>query len=106
MTETFARPKAPWALRLVPPFPAVAHRVLGLVSHEDVGIHELGRVVQLDPSFSAELLRYANSALFGSRREVKSLAQAIIMVGTDRLKTVATFIAMNRMIRSSLRVTA
>src|ERR1044071_3794107 len=106
MTETFARPKAPWALRLVPPFPAVAHRVLGLVSHEDVNVHELGKVVQLDPSFAAELLRYANSARFGARREVKSLPQAILVVGLDRLKTIATFVAMNRMVRSSVRLEA
>ncbi len=106
MTETFARPQAPWALRLVPPFPAVAHRVLGLVGQEDVSINDLGKVVQMDPSFAAELLRYANSALFGSRRQVKSLPQAIIMVGIDRLKTVATFIALNRMVRSSVRVEA
>jgi putative nucleotidyltransferase with HDIG domain len=106
MTETFARPQAPWALRLVPPFPAVAHRVLGLVGQEDISVQELGKVVQMDPSFAAELLRYANSALFGCRREVKSLAHAITVVGLDRVRTVATFIALNRMVRSSVRVEA
>src|SRR5438309_7668159 len=106
MTEVAARPQAPWALRLVPPFPAVAHRVLALVGQEDVSIYELGQVVQMDPSFSAELLRFANSALFGARREVKTLPQAITMVGIDRLRAIATFIAMNRMVRSSLRLEA
>src|SRR5215831_19064361 len=103
MTETLSRPEAPWALRLVPPFPAVAHRVLGLVGQEDVSISELGRVVRMDPSFCAELLRFANSALFGARGEVKSLPQAIAMVGLDRLKTIATFIAISRMVSASLR---
>ncbi len=102
MTDTLARPQAPWALRLLPPFPGVAHRVLGLAGQEDASIEELGKLVQMDPSFSAELLRYANSALFGSRREVKSLPRAIVVVGIDRLKTVATFIAMDRMVRSSV----
>ena len=106
MTETLARPQAPWALRLVPPFPAVAHRVLGLVGQEDISIRDLGKVVQMDPSFSAELLRFANSALFGVRREVKSLPQAIAVVGTDRLRTIATFIAMNRMVNPALRMEA
>jgi HD-like signal output (HDOD) protein len=106
MPETSAQPQAPWALRLVPPFPAVAHRVLSLVGREDVSIYDLGRVVQMDPSFSAELLRFANSALFGARGEVKSLPQAITLVGIDRLRTIATFIAMNRMVRSSVRIEA
>ncbi len=106
MTELLARPQAPWALRLVPPFPAIAHRILALVGKEDVSFHELGDLVKMDPSFSAELLRFANSALFGARGEVTSLANAIMMVGTDRLKAMATLVAMNRMVRSSVRVAA
>jgi putative nucleotidyltransferase with HDIG domain len=106
MTELLARPQAPWALRLVPPFPAVAHRILALAAKEDVDPRELGDLVKMDPSFSAELLRFANSALFGLRREVTSLAQAILMVGTDRIKTMATMVALNRMVRSSVRVGA
>ena len=106
MTELLARPQAPWALRLVPPFPAVAHRILALVGKEDVTSRELGDVVRMDPSFSAELLRFANSALFGIRREVTSLAQAVMMVGTDRIKTMATMVALNRMVRSSVRIAA
>jgi putative nucleotidyltransferase with HDIG domain len=101
-----ARPQTPWALRLVPPFPAIAQRVLGLVSQEDVSIREVYELVRMDLSFSAELLRFANSALFGSRREVKSLPQAIVVVGLDRIKTMATFVALNRMVRSSVRIGA
>jgi HD-like signal output (HDOD) protein len=101
-----ARPQAPWALRLVPPFPAIAQRVLGLVSQEDVSFRQVYDLVKMDPSFSAEILRFANSALFGVRREVKSLPQAIGLVGLDRVKTMATFVALNRMVRSSVRIGA
>ncbi len=106
MTDAFARPQAPWALRLVPPFPAIAQRVLALTSVEDVSIRELGDLIKMDPSFSAELLRFANSALFNMRREVTSLAQAIMMSGTERVKTMATLVAINRMIRSSVQIAA
>jgi putative nucleotidyltransferase with HDIG domain len=106
MSLLLARPQAPWALRLLPPFPAIAHRVLALVSHEDVAIRELGDLVKMDPSFSAELLRFANSALFGVRHEVKSVSQAIVLLGIDRVKTLATLVAVNRMIRSSIRLDA
>jgi putative nucleotidyltransferase with HDIG domain len=104
MTELLARPQAPWALRLVPPFPAIAHRILALVGKEDVNFDELAGLVKMDPSFSAELLRLANSTLFGARREVTSLVDAILKVGTDRLKVMATMVAMNRMVRSSVRI--
>lgn len=104
MTETLVRPKAPWALRLLPPFPAVAQRILALVSQEDVTVRQVGDLIKLDPSFSAELLRFANSALFGARREVTSLSQAVILLGMDRVKSMATFVAVNNMVRSSMRI--
>ncbi|MEO8131809.1 MAG: HDOD domain-containing protein [Bryobacteraceae bacterium] len=104
MTETLARPKAPWALRLLPPFPAVAQRILALVSQENVTARQVGDLIKLDPSFSAELLRFSNSALFGARREVTSLAQAVIMLGMDRIKSMATFVALNNMVRASVRI--
>ena len=105
MTST-ARPQAPWALRLLPPFPAIAHRILALASKEDVGASELGGLIKLDPSFSAELLRFANSALFGARREVTSLSQAVARLGMDRVKSMATFVALNNMVRTSVRALA
>ena len=102
MIDIYAKPQAPWALRLVPPFPAVAQRVLALVNSEDVGVRQVGDLIKLDPSFSAELLRFANSALFGSRREVRNLRHAISLVGLDRVKVMATFVAVNRMVRSAV----
>ena len=106
MPQLLARAQAPWALRLLPPFPAVAQRVLALVANEEVPITELGDLVKMDPSFSAELLRFANSALFGVRHEVKSVSHAVLLMGLDRVKTMATLVAVNRMVRSSIRLAA
>ncbi|MBZ5619306.1 MAG: HDOD domain-containing protein [Acidobacteriia bacterium] len=106
MTEYTARPQAPWALRLLPPFPAIAHRILALVSQEDGSAREVAGLIKLDPSFSAELLRFANSALFGVCREVTSLSQSIMILGMDHVKSMATFVAVHNMVRSSVRLEA
>ena len=100
------RTQAPWALRAVPPFPVIAQRVLGLVNQDDATAREIYDVVKLDPSFCAALLRLANSALFGFRGEVRSLQQAISLVGLERVKTIATVVAMDRMVRSAVHVEA
>ena len=105
-TVSPARPQAPWALRLLPPFPAIAHRILALASSEDVCAHELGGLIKLDPSFSAEILRFANSALFSVRRQVTSLTQAVAMLGMDRVKSMATFVALHNMVCGSVRALA
>jgi len=106
MSEMLARPKAPWALRLLPPFPAVAQRVLALVNQDDLAIGDLGSLVKMDPTFSAELLRFANSALLGARHEVRSVSHAVMMMGLDRVKALATLVAVNRLVRASLRIEA
>lgn len=106
MPEELVRPQAPWALRLVPPFPSVAQRILALVGRDDVSIDEISALVRMDPSFSAELLRFANSALFNVRREVSSLSHAMMILGLDRVTAIATFVVMNRMVTSSLKVPA
>ena len=103
MIEQLARPQAPWALRLVPPFPAVAQRILALAYDPDTNINQLSELVKIDPSFAAELLRFANSALLGSRRKVRSLPLAIVVVGLDRVKTLATLVSVNQMVRHSVR---
>ena len=103
MIEQLVRPQAPWALRLVPPFPAVAQRILALVNDPDANINKLSELVKVDPSFAAELLRFANSALLGARRKVRSLPLAIVVVGLDRVKTMATLVSVNRMVRHTVR---
>ena len=90
----------------MPPFPAIAQRVLAVAGRGDVAFRELGDLVKMDPTFSAELLRFANSALFGVRHQVKSVSQAIVLLGLDRIKTMASLVAVNRMIRSSIRMAA
>lgn len=106
MTEPIARPQAPWALRLLPPFPAIAHRIMALASQEDVNARQVGELIKLDPSFSAELLRFANSALFGVRGKVASLSHAIALLGMARVRSMATFVAIRNMVRSSVRAQA
>ena len=102
MNATLARPQAPWALRLLPPFPAIAQRILALTSQEEVSVGQVGELIKMDPSFSAELLRVANSALFGARREIANLSQAIMLLGTDRVKAMATCVTLRNMVRTSV----
>jgi HD-like signal output (HDOD) protein len=79
---------------------------MALASKDDSSANQVARLVRTDPSFSAEMLRYANSALFGARHSVSGLAQAIVLLGMDRVKTLATMVVMNRMVRFSIKIEA
>ena len=106
MNDLLPKPARPWALRLVPPFPAVANRILALVNDDNIAARQIGEIIKLDPSFTAEILRVANSALFGVRREVSSVALAVTLLGLDRVKAMATLIAVNSMVKGALRIDA
>lgn len=59
-----------------------------LAALQDPGIElaELERTIALDVGLSYRLLRYINSAFFGLRQEVRSVGQALALLGTDKLK--------------------
>jgi HD-like signal output (HDOD) protein len=104
MPKLLAQAERPWALRLLPPFPAVANRVLALASDADVSAGDVGAIIRIDPTFTAEILRVANSALFGFRREIATVGHAVAVLGLNRVKTIATYIALNAMIKPVLKI--
>lgn len=96
-------PKYPWALRHLPPFPPVANRLLALLQNQDVSNAQLSEVIKLDPTFSFELLRLANSSLFGFSQQVSDIGHAITIVGLERVKALVMMVALNAQIKSALR---
>lgn len=104
MPELMVKAARPWALRLLPPFPAVANRVLALVNSDEVAVAEISEIIKLDPTFTAEILRVANSALFGLVREISTIRHAVALLGLDRIKAIATLIALNSMVGPALRI--
>ena len=56
------------------------------------------RVIMLDPALTANVLKMANSAFFGSPREVKNIRQAVLILGTRRLCDMAVSASFARII--------
>jgi putative nucleotidyltransferase with HDIG domain len=98
-----AKATRPWALRLLPPFPAVANRILSLVDSDNVEINRVSETIALDPTFTAEILRVANSALFGVTREIATVRHAVSLLGLNRVKAMATLLAVNSMVKPAMR---
>jgi len=73
----------------LPPFPAVAIRALQLVSRSDTRLNDLHSLICSDPAFATEILRLANSPLYGIRVEIKSTLQATMLLGFERVKGLA-----------------
>lgn len=71
----------------LPPMPAVATKVLTLLGDPNVNYQQLGQVISSDPAVSARLLKVANSSFYSMRRQIKTLDQAISIVGERTLRS-------------------
>ena len=66
--------------------PAVAVQVLQLTNHPRVDVQKLKACIENDPALTAKVLRVVNSSLYGAKRKVLDLNQALTMLGTKSLK--------------------
>jgi c-di-GMP phosphodiesterase len=60
--------------------------VLAALQDPAVELDDLERMIARDLRLSYRLLRYINSAFFGLRQEVRSIGQALALVGAENLK--------------------
>jgi putative nucleotidyltransferase with HDIG domain len=76
----------PWAYLRLPPFPQVAIRILQLANNENVQMRELSSLISTDPAFASEVLTVANSAFYSPRYPSTTIAQAVTVIGANRLQ--------------------
>ena len=75
-----------WAHFRMPPFPQVALKVLQLAANENVQLGRLGELISSDPAFASEVLAVVNSLLYAPRYPIRSILQAIEVLGATHLQ--------------------
>jgi HD-like signal output (HDOD) protein len=78
----------------LPVMPEVAHALIRTLSDDDADITTVTRIIEKDPGLTATLLRMANSAIFGLSRRVKSLDNAVSVVGMAHIRARALSICL------------
>jgi HD-like signal output (HDOD) protein len=81
----------------------VALKVLQLLSAPETETKELVQTLSSDPAFSAELLRFANSPLFGLAHQVKTVRSAVVVLGRERLRAITMTAAMSSFLSAPFR---
>ena len=77
------------AARRLPSPPGAALRVLELCRCDDVGITEIADTIMCDPALTGRLLKFANSPMSGAGREVRSIRDALLLLGLRSVKLIA-----------------
>ncbi len=81
----FARPTVVHS-RQVPANKLHCLRLLTEVHKPELDFKRLEALIRLDVALAYRLLRYANSALFSHRAEIRSIESAMTLLGTDNLR--------------------
>jgi diguanylate cyclase (GGDEF)-like protein len=73
----------------LPTLPAVALRLIELGRDPEVRLGQLAETINFDPALVAKVLRIANSAFYGRRRESHNLRQAVTLLGLEATLSLA-----------------
>jgi len=64
----------------LPVMPSIAANLLELQANPDSTVEDMARIISHDPALTAQVLRYANSSLFGFSGQISNLEDAIFRV--------------------------
>lgn len=91
----FCRPEV-LTLKAIPANKLQVLKILSKLQDPDISVSELEKEISHDVTLSYRLLRYINSAHFALRQEIESISQAIMLLGWDNIRSIATLIIMSR----------
>jgi len=77
----------------LPAMPVTAQKLLALPLNTDAGEAQMLKLIGQDPQISAKLISLANSPVMGASRQLVKVADAAMLLGMTRVKSVAVGIA-------------
>lgn len=72
-------------------------QILQEIHKPELNLNELENIIKRDVSLSFKLLKFINSAAFGIPREIKSIRQALVMLGSREIKKWVSLLVLNHM---------
>jgi len=69
--------------------PQVLAEVIRVADDDDSSAGDIAEVIMKDPALSARILRIVNSPFYGSMREISSINQSVVTLGTRAVKALA-----------------
>jgi putative nucleotidyltransferase with HDIG domain len=66
----------------IQPIPQIALKIIREIQSEDYGLRDIGHEIRHDQVMTAKVLKVCNSPYVGSKEEIKSVEQAIVMLGS------------------------
>ena len=85
----------------LPAVPKVLEEISKLFDSPDISINKISKIVGKDQSLTLKILSIANSPLYGLRRIVTSIDNAVLVLGIHEVKSIVTSLKMTSSIKTS-----
>ncbi|ACZ11593.1 HDOD domain-containing protein [Sulfurospirillum deleyianum] len=86
-------------IKALPPLPKSFHEMTKVCQDPQSGINDLAHVIEKDPMLVANLLKIANSPLYGFRREIKTIIQAVGLFGMSTTRSLVTDMSIKKLLQ-------
>lgn len=73
----------------LPSFPQAAAKLLEASKDEKSTLADLAKIVETDPGISVRVLEIVNSAMYGLKRKITTLSDAVVFLGLNEIKKLA-----------------
>ncbi len=83
----------------MPPCPEVVATLMQKLSQPDIDIDQIVPLLESDASLAAQILKIANSALYGLPGKVTSIAKAVSLLGLTEIRNIAVGYAMTKTVK-------
>ncbi|MCP4492254.1 MAG: HDOD domain-containing protein [Gammaproteobacteria bacterium] len=81
----------------LPVLPEAALKIRQVINQPDVGSAEIIKIVQTDPVLSARLIKVANSPLYGTWREIKTVRDAVRRLGQEATRSLSFSLSLSQL---------
>ncbi len=86
-------------IRSVPPLPKTFIEIDAICSDNNGTISQLSKAVEKDPMLVANLLKIVNSPLYALRSEVKSVSQAVSLLGMKEINSLSATVSIKKLLK-------
>ena len=86
-------PKIERAIDEMPAISPVVNKLTEMARDMETSSVDLVKIIMLDPVLSAKVIKLVNSAFYGMATQIRSLSQAVLLLGVNTVKNLAMYTA-------------
>ena len=91
------------SIKSLPPLPKTIMEINRVCADEEGSIAELAKVISHDPMIVANLLKSANSSLYGFGKEIKNVMQAVSLFGMSTTRSIALGNSVRKLLNADMQ---